>query len=1254
MENLDLNSIVIQYVKENPFYTTQIKSYNDMIDKGISDIIMNVFKLESFYSDIDALRSRGIKSVKILGKFENVRINKPETIKIVNGEKIKIPIFPNQCIISRNDYSGTILVDLACDIEIDYLESQNKPPATVTLNKAKNIEVGKFPIMVGSNRCNRTNLDAETCEKLNEETNGICGYFILKGVEWAVSSTESLSFNEMRIYNNNYMTLNEKTRLEFISKPGLGYENSYQTIIHYLSDNRLLMSIIRNNVRDCHAPFYLYFKMLGILSDKSIFEFICLCDVGRIDKQNKMNQEIYGALKQMFEAQYPFPTSNSIISEDQAIDTFVQNVDKKNVTSGPFSDNIFGKETTINLRKFVRESILDTYFLPHIKDKLSKARFLGLMIRELIKVNLGYKNETDRNDFTIKRVHTVGHTMSTVFKSIFNLCVLNQLKTILKSLVLTTLAGENPLEKLKPVLHDIPMSDVFSRKFTVDINLAIKSSPLNDDSNKSRIYGSINQIQLNRKNMMGIASDMIQVISTSSKNMAKASERQKNLRRNHQTAFGYLCAISTSANEKTGLNKQLAITAGITLDSPDSMLKEDLKKDPLVVNVKNMNPKNIYSDHTFNCNIFVNKELIGYTSEPIALVKKYRGKKRNLKLGSLYVDVYWETYSYDVYFWTTKGRMTRPLIIMYNNRDNPEYFDHPFNGETGDPEKNNFEQKILLTRNHVDAIKAGKMTITDLCKEKVIEFVSCIEQSMNCILCPSLDEYASNQKNIMSEYTHLDIPISCLGITALSCPFGEHNSTPRTLYQTNQVKQACGISSQYNWANRVDKNIFVYNYPEQALCGTIVDNFIPLGGSNCLVALMSDDYNQEDAISVNAGAIQSGLFSGSKVTYEMYTQGIKSFVRMPHESDTENADNGWNYDKLDPKTGLVRIGTYVEKGDVLIGIVEKLAMSSESGKKFRNISKPFKEHKAIVHNVITGCDSESKKHYIVVLRIIKVPEIGDKFSMRCAQKGVIGRLLDPPNKLFTSSGETPSILINSHCIPTRMTIGQLFESIFSVIHAQDGTFGDYTFFSGKNIRRAIEILKDRCTKQNKRIVRMVELICGKTQIPILDRFKKIISRINDPEKLKYGVQKYYSYKLLGEIESHIFSGIIFYQRLQKFVSDTIYIVEKGNINVLTRQPLGGKSTGGGLKLGEMEKDILSAQGIPSFLNEKMYSHSDLIKMYFCRTCGQKAIVNENKRDYFCNQCKENSDIVYFNSSNLFNIILEIVKAMGISPKLNFD
>lgn len=1253
MENLDLNSIVVQYVKENPLFNTQVRSYNDMIDKGISDIITNVFKLESFYSDIDALRAKGIKSVRVLGKFENVRINKPETIKIINNEKVRIPVFPNQCIISRDDYSGTILVDLMCDIEIDYLESQNKKSEIVTLKKAKDIEIGKFPIMVGSNRCNRTNLDDETCEKLEEETNSICGYFILKGVEWAVSATESLSFNEMRIYNNNYMALNEKTRLEFISKPGLGYENSYQTILHYISDSRLLVSIIRNNVRDCHAPFYVYFKMLGILSDKSIFEFICLCDVDRIDKQNKMNQEIYGTVKQMFEAQYSFPTSNSIVSEDQAIDTFVQNVDKKNVTSGPFSDNIFNKETTINLRKFVRENIIDTYFLPHIKDKLSKARFLGLMIRDMIKVNLGYKNETDRNDFTIKRVHTVGHTMSTVFKSIFNLCVLNQLKSILKSVVLTTLAGENPKEKLKNILHDINMSDVFSRKFTVDINLAIKSSPLNDDSNKSRIYGSINQIQLSRKNLIAIYSDLRQVICTS-KNMSKASERQKKLRRNHQTSFGYLCSISTSSNEKTGLNKQLAITSDITLDSPDSMLKEDLKKDPMVINVKDMNPKHIFSEHTFNCNIFVNKELIGYTSDPINLVKKYRMKKRNLELGSLYVDVYWETYSYDVYFWTTKGRLTRPLIIMYNNKSNPEYFEHKFNGETGDIEKTNFEQKILLKQSHIDAIKQGKMTIMDLCKAKIIEFVSCIEQSMNGVLCPSLEEYYMNRKNIMAEYTHLDIPISCLGIAALTCPFGEHNNTPRTLYQTNQAKQACGMSSKFNWANRVDKSIFVYNYPERALCGTIVDNFIPLGGSNCLVALISDDYNQEDAISMNVGAIQSGLFSGSKLTYEMYTQGIKSKVRMPLESDTENADNGWNYDKLDPKTGLVRIGTYVEKGDVLIGIVEKLSGLSDSGKKYRNISKPFKENKAIVHNVIIGSDKESKNHYIVVLRIIKIPEIGDKFSMRCAQKGVIGRLIDSKNKLFTSTGETPSILINSHAIPTRMTIGQLFESIFSVIHADDGTFGDYTFFSDKNIGRTIEILKQKCTKQNKKVVDMMELICGKTEIPLLDRFKKIMHQINDPDKLKYGVQKYFSYAVLGEIETHIFSGIIFYQRLMKFVSDTIYTVEKGNINVLTRQPLGGRSSGGGLKLGEMEKDILSSQGIPSFLNEKMYSHSDLVKMYFCRTCGQKAVVNENKKDYFCNQCQEDSDIVYFNSSNVFNIISEIVKAMGISPKLNFE
>lgn len=217
------------------------------------------------------------------------------------------------------------------------------------------------------------------------------------------------------------------------------------------------------------------------------------------------------------------------------------------------------------------------------------------------------------------------------------------------------------------------------------------------------------------------------------------------------------------------------------------------------------------------------------------------------------------------------------------------------------------------------------------------------------------------------------------------------------------------------------------------------------------------------------------------------------------------------------------------------------------------------------------------------------PPMWDGNSARSGQKGVVGLTLCQSMMPFDENGVTPSIIMNPHAIPSRMTLGQLLESLIGNWCARRGTHTDGTIFNNHNIESVIAEL----------------------------------------ERMGY---KNAGYHLLysgftGEyMNTLIFQGPTYYQRLQKFTSDTVYAISKSRTDELTRQPLTGKARHGSLRLGEMEVWVLLSHGSMRFLSEKMYNHSDGFYIYICATCGNNAIVNHEKELYICKTCKGNADI----------------------------
>ena len=191
---------------------------------------------------------------------------------------------------------------------------------------------------------------------------------------------------------------------------------------------------------------------------------------------------------------------------------------------------------------------------------------------------------------------------------------------------------------------------------------------------------------------------------------------------------------------------------------------------------------------------------------------------------------------------------------------------------------------------------------------------------------------------------------------------------------------------------------------------------------------------------------------------------------------------------------------------------------------------------------------------------------------------------------FTKNGIKPDIIINPHAIPSRMTIGQLKETLLGKVLLQLGLFGDGTSFSEFDV-------KDIC---------------------------KELTKLGYESK---GNEVLYDGLTGEQLKSNIFIGPAFYQRLKHMVNDKQHSRSNGPMVNLTRQPAEGRSRDGGLRYGEMEKDAMVAHGAASFNKERLLDASDSFNVYVCKKCGLIASYNDSKKIHICNTCEKDRQLV---------------------------
>ena len=436
---------------------------------------------------------------------------------------------------------------------------------------------------------------------------------------------------------------------------------------------------------------------------------------------------------------------------------------------------------------------------------------------------------------------------------------------------------------------------------------------------------------------------------------------------------------------------------------------------------------------------------------------------------------------------------------------------------------------------------ADSMSFEQLMQEGVIEYLDCEEEDTAYV--------SFFVKDITKEHTHCEISNAMMmGLCAASIPFSDRNPGTRNTYQCAMAKQAQGVNAT-NFQLRMDTTTNIMWYGQKPMVSTKLANEYGVHdlptGMNAIVAIMPfHGFNQEDSIIVNQSALDRGFARAD--TYKTIRESLSGKDKSVFQRPTRKKKRG-NYRSLE-EDGMLRPGITVKPGDCIIGKM----VGKEDNSKLAAVN-------GTVDKVIMYQERNGDRAVKVRVRQTRIPVIGDKFSSRHGQKGTVGMLVQQEDMPWTMDGIVPDIIINPHAIPSRMTIGHLIECLTGKVSAMNGTLGDASPFNGRKVEDIMQELHTagfKCT----------------------------------------GDEKLYS-GITGEgIKAQIFMGPTYYQRLKHMVDDKIHARGRGRRNELTHQPNEGRREGGGLRVGEMEKDSFNSHGVPYVINERMCVSSDAHEM----------------------------------------------------------
>lgn len=1141
----------------------QIEPYNDFINNQIRKTI-HMFNPVEVRSDKEFDPVSGKHKLEIKVDFGDFHLYRPQIHENNGATKT---MFPQEARLRNFTYASTMTIDM--NISVILRSGENLDDVQTFHKRMEKVHIGRLPIMLKSAICVLTQYP-----HLHPDTLGECrfdagGYFIINGSEKTILVQERAAQNKVYCFDVKKNNNKWSWIAEIKSVPDWKCISPKQITVMMASKNNGFGQPIVIQLPRLKAPIpiFIMFRALGIVSDKEICEEIAY---NVTDINNK--QMLLALRGSIVDAQ-------SVLTTEEAFDYIV-----KQSLFVPFKMD--KKAGEIRRRQFTQE-ILNNDLFPHCHNKEQKIKFLGYMCHKLVKTSLGKEKHDDRDSYVNKRLDTCGILLNNLFRNYFNKLVKDMQKHIVKEINSGSWRTKNDYKNI------INRTNIYKIIKTSTIENGIKRALATGDfglkqSNSNKV--GVAQV-LNRLTYISSLGHLRR-INTPIDKSGKAVEPRKL----HNTSWGFICPAETPEGQSVGVVKNLSYMSTITTFINSQIIHDYIT--PHITKIETLSPSESYG----RAKVIVNGALIGVTDKPDILYQNLKDKKYK-GIINIYTSVVFDIRKLEIRVCTDCGRVTRPVLKVRDNQ-------------------------LLLTYDIVKRLKEGELTWDDLLtnhkiNESVIEYIDAEEQLYSLI---AMKPNEMQNPDVMTRYTHCEIhPSTIFGILASCIPFPEHNQAPRVTYQCAMGKQAMGVYGT-NFDNRMDKTSYVLSNPMRPLVDTRIMNILKLNnipsGENVIVAIATySGYNQEDSIIFNQGAIDRGLFSATIYRTEKdedkKVHGDEELRCRADPTKTKGMKFA-NYNKIN-NHGVVQENTLVNNNDIIIGKVVPIKEHKNNQAKpikFQDQSRIFRTKEAcyIDKNYIHS-NGDGYKFCKVRIRTYRKPVIGDKFSSRHGQKGTIGIILPECDMPYSAtSGTRPDIIINPHAIPSRMTIGQLKETLLGKVLLELGLFGDGTSFNELSVSSIAENL------------------------------------------LNVGYEKHGNELMINgmtgqQIETSVFMGPAFYQRLKHMVNDKQHSRCIGPMVVLTRQPAEGRSRDGGLRFGEMERDCMISHGAARFTKGRMYDASDKFSVHVCNYCGLIASYNDAKQIHHCKNCDNRTNFNMVNVPYACKLLFQELITMNVAPRI---
>jgi DNA-directed RNA polymerase II subunit RPB2 len=1157
----------------------QVESFNDFVGTQIPRTI-DMFNPVHIGSERDYNEEAGKHSLEVVVNFCNFRLFRPQIHENNGATKL---MFPQEARLRGFTYAS----DMTIDLDLDYIVRSGEQLENTQQNihvTLPGIRIGKLPVMLRSSVCLLNQY-----KHLSGDVNGECsmdpgGYFIINGSEKTVLAQERAAENQVYCFDTTKSSTKWDYTAEIKSIPDFKCISPKQITMMVASRNNGFGKPIYVQVprlkSQSQVPLFVLFRALGVVSDVDICRYILLdMDNYDVDILNALQASIVDA--------------NKIVTEEAALKAVTSLVNYTPV-------NMDKERGAQKKREFAIEILTNDLF-PHCRNLAERRFFLGYMTHKLISCSLGLEQPDDRDSYLNKRIDTTGMLLNNLFRNYFNKVVKDMSKAVIKEINNGSWRSKGNYENI--INHTNVYKIVKSTTIENGLRRALSTG---DFSIKHSAGNKVGVAQvLNRLTYISSISHLRRVNTPIDKNGKLVPPRKL-----HNTSWGFLCPAETPEGGSIGVVKNLSYLTHVTIPSNSSSLYHHATKD--LISLEQIEAKEYpFAYLKDKVKVFVNGTWLGVTEKPQELYEYLKDKKARSQV-SVYTSIVFNYRKMEIRLCNDAGRLLRPLLRVRDNLP-------------------------LIKREHLIALRKNQLHWDDLLSdskldESVIEYVDALEQS--CSMIAMEPKHLVEEQSNHYKYTHCEIhPSALFGILASCIPFPDNNQSPRNTYQCAMGKQAMGVYVT-NFDKRLDKTAYVLNYPMRPLVDTRVMNILKLNkvpsGEQVIVAIMTHTgYNQEDSILFNQGSIDRGLFHATiyhtEKDEDKKIHGDEEIRCRPDPNKTKGMKFG-NYNKVNEQ-GVIPENTMVCNGDVIIAKVFPIKENRNNPNKlikYEDMSRVYRTHEeTFVDKNYIARNGDGYNFCKVRLRTHRKPVVGDKFSSRHGQKGTIGNIIPEKDMPFMSNGLKPDIIINPHAIPSRMTIGQLKETLLGKVLLELGLFGDGTSFGGLDVKT----------------------ICSE--------LAKLGYEPHGNELLHSG--------LTGEqMETSIFIGPAFYQRLKHMVNDKQHSRSFGPTVSLTRQPAEGRSRDGGHRFGEMERDCTVSHGASRLTRERLYDSSDAFSVHVCKKCGTIAAYNDGTTGkkvesipeiYKCRLCDNRSDFSYVELPYACKLLFQELITMNVAPRI---